>query len=153
MLYVRITVGVVVIRDNNYNLANALTDYSYINAKGGTKDVLIARCMTGLGPTSTDNGALGGWYFNGNMKPNRARCSSAIIQPEPGTFTAGAINIYQCGKFSANAEGVYTCTIMNSTMMIQSIRLGVYFTGRSESLVKVLSNHLIVCHLSIQLLQ
>ena len=151
MVYV-FTVGVVLIRGNNYDPANALTDYSYINANGGTKHVLIARCMTGLGPTSIDNGVLGGWYFNGNMIPNRARCSSAIIQPEPGYLTAGAIYMIQCGKFSADAEGVYTCTIMNSTMMVQSIRLGVYFTRRSESLVKVYQS-LNCFHLSMQLLQ
>ena len=83
-------VGVAVIHDNNYDSANALTDYSYINAKGSTKHILIARCMTGLGPNSSDNGALGGWYFNGIMIPNSARCSSNIIQPEPGTTLAGA---------------------------------------------------------------
>ena len=48
-----------------------LTDYSYINASNSPGNgVLLARCLTGLGPNGTNNGAngvLGGWYFNGSM--------------------------------------------------------------------------------------
>ena len=68
------------------------------------------------------------------MIPNRVRCSSENkIQPEPGSRTAGVINIRQCGKnFSTSDEGIYTCRMMNSLMMEQSIRFGIYFTKRSE---------------------
>ena len=122
-------------------LADALTDYSYFNARSATSNGnWVARCMTGLGPTSTSNGAngaLGGLYFNGNMIPNSgesAPCGSDVIQARPGNAAAGVINFHQCGTFTTAAEGVYTCTMMNSSMMDQSVRFGIYFTGRSESL-------------------
>ena len=121
--------------------ANALTDYSYINARDGDLNgALIARCMTGLGPTSTSmgaNGILGGLYFNGTMIPNsgeQASCSSNVIQVRPGGTLAGITNIHQCEAFSTSVEGIYTCTMMNSSMMNQSVRFGIYFSGRSESL-------------------
>ena len=96
--------------------------------------------MTGLGPDDSDsgaNGVLGGWYFDGTVIPNSGEqgpCASDVIQVRPGAGTAGVINIFQCGAFSTSVEGVYTCIMMNSSMMTQSVRLGVYFTGRSESL-------------------
>ena len=119
-----------------------LTDYSYVTASDNPNDngVLIARCATGLGPNGTDNGAnkvLGGWYFNGNMIPNsgeQAPCSPDVVQIRPGARFAGVSNIRQCGAFTTDNEGVYTCIMMNSSMMDQSVRLGVYFAGRSESL-------------------
>ena len=138
------TVGVAVtsaLQNNALTLANALTDYSYINARDGDPNgALMARCLTGLGPTSTSNGAngaLGGWYFNGIMIPNsgeQASCSSDVIQVRPGGTLAGVTNIRQCEAFSTSVEGIYTCTMMNSSMMDQSVRFGVYFTGRSESI-------------------
>ena len=78
---------------------------------------------------------LGGWYFNSNMITNDVGCSNEIIiQSIPGGRVAGVINIHQCITFTTAAEGVYTCTMMNSSMMKQSVRLGIYFSGRSESL-------------------
>ena len=92
--------------------------------------------MTGLGPSGTDNNSvMGGLYFNGSRIPF-APCnnsSSATIQPSPATDIAGVIDVVQCRSFSTVDEGVYTCEMMNSLMMIESIRFGVYFTGRSES--------------------
>ena len=129
------TVGVVVIRGHNFDSVNALTDYSYINARDGNPtNALLARCMTGLGPSGNDNGVLGGWFFNSNKIPNRGSCSSSIIQPMPGVALAGAINLFQCRQFTTAVEGIYTCTMMNSSMMDQSVRLGIYLNGRSESL-------------------
>ena len=138
------TVGVTVtstLQSNALILANALTDYSYINARNGDPDgALIVRCVTGLGPTSTSsdaNGALGGFYFNGTMIPNsgeQASCSSDVFQVRPGGTLAGVTNIRQCEVFSTSVEGIYTCTMMNSSMMNESVRFGVYFSGRSKSL-------------------
>ena len=128
------TVGVV-ITTNTLTLANALIDYSYIYVRSGNGQV--ARCLTGLGPINNDNnnGVLGGWYFKDNMLPNRVHCgNNEIITSIPGGAVTGVININQCGAFSTAAEGVYTCTMMNSSMMEQSVRLGIYFNGRSESL-------------------
>ena len=91
--------------------------------------------MTGLGPNDgDDNNALGGLYFNGIQIPN-GLCSSSVLQPNGTSLDnfVGVIDIFQCGTFSPSGEGVYTCTMMNSAMMDQSMRLGVYFAGRSES--------------------
>ena len=121
--------------------ANALTDYSYINAREGDPNgARLAHCLTGLGPTGTSSGAngiLGGLYFNGSMIPNSgelASCSSDVIQVRPEGAVAGVLNFYQCAAFSTSVEGIYTCTMMDSSMINQSVRFGVYFTGRSELL-------------------
>ena len=131
---------------NALNSANALTDYSYINARSGNPNgVQVARCVTGLGPTRTDNNAndiLGGLYFNGNKIPALAPSSSSslscsgdsMIQVRLGTNLAGVFNFHQCRQFTTAVEGVYTCALINSAMMNESVRFGIYFTGRSESL-------------------
>ena len=117
--------------------ANALTDYSYINARSIDPIVVrLARCLTGLGPSGNSNSVLGGLYFNGTMMPNsdEVSCTSTVIQVRPGNTIAGVINMRQCEAFSTTVEGIYTCTMMNSSMMNESVRFGIYFTGRSESL-------------------
>ena len=129
--------GVAVSRDTLIiTLVDSLTDYSYVTASDGDPNgVRIARCLSGQGPTGTNNGAngvLGGFYFNGTMIPNRAErgpCSSDVIL---GPTSAGVINIRQCEPFSTSVEDIYTCTMMNSSMMDQSVRFGIYFNGRSE---------------------
>ena len=164
------TVGVVVTRNSLTDADDFLNDYSYIDASDspGSNGVLLARCATGLGPTGTSNDAnsqLGGWYYiNGNMIPNSGvnqECGSpaannnpavSAIQARPGFGTAGVINLRQCDPFSIALEGIYTCTMMNSSLMNQSIRLGVYFSVRSESL-DLYIYHLTIFHLSTQLLQ
>ena len=98
---------------------------------------MLVRCLTGAQPSGDDNGVLGGLYFNGNKILNSSEqgsCTSEVIQVRPGGNISGVINVYQCGTFSITVEGIYTCTMMNSSMMDQSVRFGVYFTGRSESL-------------------
>ena len=131
------TVGVAVTHGTNLTLDDALTDYSYINVEGGnvSKIPIRARCLTGLSPSvNNKNGVLGGWWHpNGSKLPNRVFCLD-IISSIPGGAIAGVINLHQCRAFSTAAEGIYTCTMMNSSMMNQSVRLGIYFNGRSESL-------------------
>ena len=156
------TVGVAVTRNSLTDANDFLTDYSYIHASDipGSNGVLIARYLTGLGPTGTSinaNSDLGGWYFNnGTMIPNSGvnqECGSpafddypavGAIQARPGLNTAGVSNLRQCDPFTIALEGIYTCTMMNSSMTDQSIRLGVYFSVRSESLDLYISslNHL-----------
>ena len=133
-------------------LTNALADYSYFQASNGSSTVRIARCVTGLGPSGNDNGELGGLYFNGSAIVDES-CSLAIIQPRPADISnlPGAINVLQCGEFSTTFEGIYTCTLRNSAMMNESIRFGLYFTGRSKSLDFYI--RILICHLSTQLLQ
>ena len=136
-------IGVVVTR-NTLMFTDALNNYSYLNVRDSpSRGIPLARCLTGLGPSGTSNGVnglLGGWYFYGRMIPNSGEqascspCSSDIMQVRPEATTAGVTNLRQCGPFSTSVEGIYTCTMMNSSMMDQSFRLGVYFTGRSKSL-------------------
>ena len=114
--------------------ANALNNYSYVNNRKSS--VQIARCVTGLGPNGNDNNtALGGCYFNGTKIPFVVDCieSSAIVQPRVALNWAGVINIRQCReKLTTDVEGVYTCIMLNSSMMNESILFGVYSIGRSE---------------------
>ena len=146
------TVGVALTRHSLTDADDFLTDYSYIHASDspGSNGVLLARCVTGLGPTGTSNDVLGGWYFGGTMIPNSGetvQCGNpavSAIQARLGSITAGVINMHQCRTFTNTKEGIYTCTMRNSSMVEQSIRLGVYFTGRSESFELYISslNHL-----------
>ena len=130
-----------------------LTDY--INARNNNTNPLIARCVTGLGPTDNDNAALGGWYFNSTEVPSGECNDSTGLQSNGAAISdyVGVIDLLECGAFSTTAEGVYTCTIMNSLMMSQSMRLGVYFTGRSELLKSYTFRHFVVNCFCVQLLQ
>ena len=155
------TIGIAVTRampgNNAIVSANDISsNNSYTNDRNSRGQ--IARCVTGLGPSDTeDNTILGGVYFNESGIPNVAcdDSSSPIIRQQAAGLTnnPGVINIIQCSSpFTTALEGIYTCTMMNSSMMEQSVRFGVYFNARSESLdLYILSlNHL---HLSTQLLQ
>ena len=152
-----VDIALIGVTDNNDIIsANALTDYSYVNARVSvTSGTQIARCVTGLGPSAPDdNSAVGGVYFNGNRIPNVAcsDSSSPITRQQPaGLNNLGVINIVQCRTLTTAIEGIYTCIMMNSSMMNKSIRFGVYFTGRSESLH--ISHPLTISYLFTQLLQ
>ena len=121
---------------------------SYVIVSGSAP--FIARCLTGLGPTNTSNGAnglLGGLYFNGTMIPNSGEqvpCGSDEVQVRPEGGIAGIINIHRCKPLGTAEEGIYTCTMMNSSMMEQSVRFHIYLNGRCESLDLYISsfNHL-----------
>ena len=144
--------------DNAIVSANAISDYSYVNDRTDNNNVQLTRCVTGLGPSGTDdNSALGGVYFNGNRIPNVgcSDSSSPIVQLQIANINnrVGVIQTVQCREFSTAAEGIYTCIMMNSSMMSESIRFGVYFTGRSESLIYTYIYHITIFHLSTQLLQ
>ena len=132
------TVGIALIgSDRAIVSANALTDYSYVNDRRDN-NVWLTRCLTGLGPNNTDdNSAIGGVYFNGNRIPDVgcSDSSSPIVRLQSAHINnaVGVINIFQCREFSTAAEGIYTCIMMNSSMLSESMRFGVYFAGRSES--------------------
>ena len=136
MLILGTAVTGVLIGNNNIVTGNLLTDYSHIT---GTTNGLLARCVTGLGPTGTDdNTALGIWYFNGAQLPY-GLCEDPVVVNAIQSRIAGlmnfigVINLWQCeSTLITTAEGVYTCIIMDSSMMNQTRRLGVYFSGRSE---------------------
>jgi len=123
--------------NGNVVTGNLLTDYSIII---NPVMALVARCVSGLGPTSIDdNTALGIWYFNGAPLPY-GLCEMASATPIQSRITGlmnfvGVVNLWQCvSSLTPATEGVYTCVILDSTMMNQTTRLGIYFSGRSESL-------------------
>ena len=141
MVYIEVylrTIGIALIQGGRRVSDNLLTNYSYVNGNPGvSRNIFFTRCFSGLGPSGNDNGVLGGLYFNGSRIPNNigGSCSSqGIIQVEPGPRYAGIINMHQCEEFSTTAEGVYTYVMLNSSMMNESAKVGLYFTGRSESL-------------------
>lgn len=110
-------------------------DYSYITTRDVDERITLAHCVTGLGPGNfNNNNALGVFYFNGNRIPN-GECGDVIIQPNGAAIetSVGIISLFQCGTFSITEEGVYMCVILNSSMINQSLRLGIYFPGRSKS--------------------
>ena len=113
-----------------------LTNYSFITVNSSFIG-MIARCVTGLGPIGDDNGELGDWYFNGTkVLPYIKNCAAnSSIQQRGATIRnhVGAINLVQCPPFTTTAEGVYMCMIMNSSMIYETMRLGVYLRGRSKS--------------------
>ena len=100
-----------------------------------TSNGLLFRCITGLGPGRNSNGELGGLYFSGTQIPG-GPCDGPGIQSRGATITnfVGAINIWLCEEFTADLEGVYTCNMRNSSMLYQSMRVGVYFASRSRLL-------------------
>jgi len=121
--------------------SNQITDYSFITQpflldrfKG------ILRCASGLGPSGIlSNAVLGRWYFNGIpilLRVDTNLCADVVfeVRGANGKHYPGVINLYLCDTFTTTKEGVYSCIMRNSSMMNQTMRVGVYFSGRSESL-------------------
>ena len=136
------------------------TDYSFVTQPFTLDNFnAILRCASGLGPSGSDiNIQLGGWYFNGVQVPVPVRtgCSGPVFEMRAANNKnyPGVINLYFCGTFTATEEGVYSCIMMNSSMMNQTMRVGVYFSGRSESLnMYPITSLLTIFYLSTQLLQ
>ena len=133
------TVGIALIRGLSLVSDDALTNYSYLNINAEVSiNLFLTRCLSGLGPSGNDNGILGGLYFNGSRIPNSryigCNAASRIIKVDPGAVNAGIINMQQCKELSTTTEGVYTYVMLNSSRMNESLSVGLYFTGRSESL-------------------
>jgi len=79
------------------------------------------------------NIVLGGWYFNGSQLTDQGCTDNPpVIRMSKSSDVVGAINLYQCKTFTTAAEGIYSCIMMNSSMMEQTMRVGVYFSGRSK---------------------
>ena len=115
--------------------SNVLNDYSYIliSRIESTLGVLFS-CATGLGPSSPDNNnEIGGIYYNNILLPGGS--CGAFIFPLGEINTARSPGVYQarlCRMLTTSTEGVYTCTLTNSSMMNQSMSIGVYLGGRSK---------------------
>jgi len=114
--------------------SNVLDDYSVIYLDGSNSSGLLFRCATGLGPIGeATNNMIGDIYYN-NVLLTDGVCSG-LIQPSGEENTASYPGVYQallCSALTTSTEGVYTCTLTNSSGMQQSVRVGVYFNGRSE---------------------
>ena len=139
--------------------SNQIIDYSFVRAPFLLDSFnAILRCASGLGPSvGGRNKALGGWYFKGAQLPvaqNSCRGPIFEVLGANSRRYPGIINLYLCGTFTTTEEGIYSCIMMNSSMMNQTMRVGVYFSGRSESLdMYPITSLLTIFHLSTQLLQ
>ena len=116
---------------NEITTKNVLDSYSVIYLNGNETSGTLFRCISGLRPNDSNN-EIGSLYFN-----NR----SLLIDTCNGFVKAvganisrilGVLNIRLCEKLNTSTEGVYTCRLINSSMMNQSVSVGVYFSGRSE---------------------
>jgi len=109
---------------------NIIKDYSYITPN---KTGLLFRCVSGLGPMHKNNSELGGLYV-GSTEISSGGCDGPMIQPRGATIRhyVGIINIFLCRKLTPNNEGVYNCTMKNSSLAKESVRVGVYLPGRSK---------------------
>jgi len=117
--------------DNDVIGINAIGDYSYIIAE---KNSLLFRCVSGLVPASNDNIELGELFFGTRYIPD-GECNGPHIQARGATISnyVGVINVFMCpGDLTLNFEGVYTCTMRNSSNVKESVRVGVYFPTRSK---------------------
>ena len=141
--------------------SNQITDYSFV-IQPFTLDPFngFLRCVSGLGPSGSDsNAVLGGWYFNGipiHLRVDTNICENVVFEVHGagGRNYPGVINLYLCGTITTTEEGIYSCIMMNSSMMNQTMRVGVYFSERSESLdIYPITSLLTIFHLFTQLLQ
>ena len=120
--------------------ANVLDDYTYILLDGSeTNNAILFRCSTGLGPIGSDsNDVIGDMYHNNVLLTDQVCNGFVIAQGTGNTFRfPGVYQARVCGTLTTSAEGVYTCTLTNSSMMDQSVSIGVYLSTRSESLCNI----------------
>ena len=133
--------------------SNVLDDYTYILLDGSEANgAILFRCATGWGPSGRDsNDVIGDMYHNNILLTDQVCNGLMIAQGVGNTFRfPGVYQARVCGTLTTSTEGVYTCTLTNSSMMDQSVSIGIYLSGRSESLYNILS---FVINISTQLLQ
>jgi len=135
---VRLTGGVETTASNAITASNIINDYSHVFAIDPNDSGLLFRCVTGLGPTSNNNADTGELYFNNELIPH-GECNGPVVQSRGATISnfVGVINVFLCERFTTRQEGVYTCTMRNSDMVDESVRVGVYLLGRSKLLSDV----------------
>ena len=128
---------------NTPSAANVLDDYTYILLDGSeANNAVLFRCSTGLGPSGADsNDVIGDMYHNiyNNVLLTDHVCNGFLIAQGTGNV-ARFPGVYQarvCGTLTTSTEGVYTCTLTNSSMMDQSVSIGAYLSTRSESLYNI----------------
>ena len=120
--------------------SNILDDYTYILLDGSEANgAILFRCATGLGPNSDDSNDVIGDIYHNNILLTDQVCNGFVIPQGVGNV-ARFPGVYQarvCGPLTTSTEGVYICTLTNSTMMDQSVSIGAYLSGRSESLYNI----------------
>jgi len=113
-------------------------DYSYITEdkfKLGGDGALLC-CVSGMGPHNHPDLSLslGGWYFQGKKLKVSNVCHSTFAQFSEGIdIYPGLVSFRPCGPLSPDEEGVYSCMMKNSSMMVDTYRIGLYIKGRSKS--------------------
>ena len=113
---------------------NVLDDSSVIYLNGSEQNGgILFRCVSGLGPSgSNNNDVIGNLYFNNALLP--VGTCNGFVMAEGANNLDRYPGVYQarvCGNLTTSTEGVYTCRLMNSSMMYQNVSVGVYFSGRS----------------------
>ena len=122
--------------NNRVQASNVLDNYSVIYLNGNETEGILFRCVTGLGPACDGNGhqcgnrILGKFFYNDLLL---TICNEFVAVSGPSVAKhPGVLNAALCGPPTTSTEGVYTCTLMNSSMMYQSMSVGIYFSGRSK---------------------
>jgi len=123
--------------------ANEFADYSYLTEDEFQfdGDGAVLHCISGLGPSpdQRDSTRLGGWSFHSHQTIIARTCGSEFRQrSENPVLFPGVVSLFPCGPLSPDEEGVYSCMMKNSSMMIETRKMGLYLTGRSESLLILL---------------
>ena len=153
---IRITggdVGTSVMGDGSDNVraSNILDDYSFVRLDATEPaEELIFRCVSGLGPSgSNSNDAIGNIFFNNRLlNPSKGNCNGFVrvkgagnIMNFPGVYNARVCDPFN--NFTTSEEGVYTCRLLNSSMMYQNMSIGLYFRERSKLLILYNEDHLL----------
>ena len=119
---------------NLVNSNNVLDDYSVIYLNGTERNEgILFRCVSGLGPSGHNNNSIiGDLYFDNKPLPDDT-CNGLVMAEGANNLDRypGVYNVRLCGNLTTSTEGVYTCRLMNSSMMYQSMSVGIYFSGRS----------------------
>ena len=126
------TVGTTVMSDGTgvVQASNVLGDNSVIYLEYSTQiNGILFRCVTGYQPSNPT--IIGDLYLNDTILP-KGMCSGLV--KVGNDRNPGVLNANICGNLTTSTEGIYTCRLMNSSMMYQSMRVGVYFSGRSKPL-------------------
>ena len=120
--------------------SNVLDDYTYILLGGSEANgAILFRCATGLGPSDTDSNDVIGDMYHNNMLLTDQICNGFVTPQGVGNpfRLPGVYQARVCGTLTTSTEGVYTCTLTNSSVMDQSVSIGAYLSGRSESLYNI----------------
>ena len=127
-------------RSVSVQTSNVLGDYSFILLNASEqRENLLFRCVSGLGPSRNNtNNVIGNIYFkNASLTASENNCNRFVratgaskINQFPGVYNARVCE--NASNFTTSAEGIYTCRLMNSSMMYQSMRIGLYFIERSK---------------------